>query len=207
METVLGKPVTLVITDNSTSMISAKIRKDNLFLRLNKIFLDADTNVLEEIANFIKNRKVKTPLIREFVKANRDRLKKKPPKRVSIKTKGKYHDLHEIYNSINTEYFDNTISSTITWGVQNNRRIVRKRRLGSFNRYTNTIRINPVLDKRTVPRYFIEYVVYHEMLHADICIIKGKNNRCSAHSKEFKERERLFKNYERVLLWERKKFC
>ena len=79
---------------------------------------------------------------------------------------------------------------------------MRKRRLGSFHRDRNLIRINPVLDSKNVPRYFIEYVVYHEMLHAaervESCV-----GRQRVHTKEFKRREKVFKYYEQALAWER----
>jgi predicted metal-dependent hydrolase len=76
-----------------------------------------------------------------------------------------------------------------------------KRTLGSYSQRTNTIRINPVLDRKTVPAYFIEFIVYHEMLHADMGV--GRiNGRRSVHSSGFRIREKLFKKYEQALAWE-----
>ncbi len=77
-----------------------------------------------------------------------------------------------------------------------------KRTLGSYCLRTNTIRINPVLDRKTVPDYFIGFIVYHEMLHADmgVCRINGRR---SVHSSEFRKRERMFKEYEKALAWEK----
>jgi len=54
-----------------------------------------------------------------------------------------------------------------------------------------------------VPRYFIEFVVYHEMLHADMGTEEHEGRR-SIHSREFRKRERLFEDYERAMAWERK---
>jgi hypothetical protein len=67
------------------------------------------------------------------------------------------------------------------------------------------IRINPILDSRSVPRYFLEFIVYHEMLHADIGIKKGVVRRI-IHSSEFKKREKLFKHYEKAINWEKKRW-
>ena len=105
---------------------------------------------------------------------------------------------------VNEEYFEGRVSLSITWGTQSHRRIVKKRRLGSYDRDKNMIRISPILDRRTVPRYFVEFVVYHEMLHADIEIYKGRNGRRLIHTKEFRKREKLFKHYERAIAWEKK---
>jgi predicted metal-dependent hydrolase len=57
------------------------------------------------------------------------------------------------------------------------------------------------MDSKRVPGYFIEYVVYHEMLHAAIGI-QEREGRRSIHSAEFKKREKLFKYYERAMAWE-----
>ena len=66
------------------------------------------------------------------------------------------------------------------------------------------IRINPVLDRKTVPRYFVAFIVYHEMLHASLgALLKG--TRRNVHSREFRKREKLFKDYENAMAWERGK--
>jgi hypothetical protein len=49
------------------------------------------------------------------------------------------------------------------------------------------------------------YIVYHEMLHADLGI-EHNGGRHSYHSREFKRREKLFKHYERSLAWEKKRW-
>ncbi len=203
-EKTLGKPVSLTITDNSTRMLSANTKSGVVSIRLHGMFLKAGREVVNEIADFIKIRKGKTPHLRRFIKDNSHLLKKKPPKKVSIKASGKHHNLLDTYNSLNAEYFTEKITSSISWGARSNRRVVKKRNLGSYNRDTDMIRINPVLDKKSVPHYFIEFVVYHEMLHADIHIRRGENGRRSIHSKEFKQREKLFKHYDRAKEWEKR---
>lgn len=75
-----------------------------------------------------------------------------------------------IYSSLNEEYFDGSLSVDITWGRRQTRGVYRKRRLGSYDAAGSLIRIHPALDKPAVPRFFIEYIVYHEMLHAAIGI-------------------------------------
>lgn len=203
LEKITGKSISLKITDNSTSMISLRTKGRIVYVRLHRMFLNAGNDVIEEIAGFIKNRKGRTPLIRGFIKQNSNCLKK-PPKKLSIKTRGKYYDLSEIYAKVNSEYFNGRISAFITWGTKSPKYAVRKRTLGSYSSYTNTIRINPILDKKSVPRYFIEFIVYHEMLHADMDV-ETRNGRRSVHSREFKRREKLFKHYERVVAWEKGK--
>jgi len=199
-----GNPVSLFITDNSTSMVSVRERRKTVVVRLHRMFLDAGEEVIAEIAKFLKRRKGKTPLLRKFLRQNSHRIKKSSPRKTTVKTEGKYHKLDEIFDSLNNEYFGGRISSAITWGAMNPRYAVRKRTLGSYSRHVNIIRINPVLDRKNVPRYFMEFVVYHEMLHADIGLCE-KNGRRQVHSKEFKAREKLFRHYAKATAWEKGK--
>jgi predicted metal-dependent hydrolase len=93
------------------------------------------------------------------------------------------------------------VNAAITWGSRSPRSSVRRRTLGSYSERSNIIRINPVLDKKTVPRYFVAFIVYHEMLHAAMGTpLRGK--RRSVHSGEFRKREKFFKDYEKATAWE-----
>lgn len=142
-------------------------------------------------------------LFRRFVHDNRGGLCKKPPQKISVKTGGKYHDLREMFDEINAEYFDGRINAVITWGSRCSRYAVRRRTLGSYSESTNIIRINPALDKKTVPRYFVAFVVYHEMLHADIGT-ERQGGRRIVHSREYKKQEKLFKDYGKAIAWEKR---
>jgi hypothetical protein len=199
-----GEKISLALTDNSASMISARARDGVLRVRLHRIFLQSDAGLLDEIAAFIRGKKSKTPLIRAFIKRHRGALKSGKTRRTRLDPKGRHHDLSRLAGEVNVGYFEGRITAGITWGTRRNRRAVRLRTLGSYCSHTDTIRINPVLDKRSVPSYFIEFILYHEMLHADMgCEENG--GRRSIHSAEFRRRERLFREYGRALLWEKEK--
>ncbi|MEW6108693.1 MAG: SprT-like domain-containing protein [Nitrospirota bacterium] len=197
------KAVLLIVTDNSSSIISVRTENMKTVVRLHRMFLNAGDDVLNEISVFISDRKVRTPLIRDFIRQHMDLIKPGPKKKLKLKTQGKYHNILEIFRSINNEYFGDEVSAAITWGTKKVKYAVRRRTLGSYSMNTNTIRINPFLDKRYVPQYFLEFIIYHEMLHAFIGI-GNKNGRRSVHSKEFRQRERQFRDYEKATAWERK---
>ena len=201
IEKCLGRPVSLVITENSTSMLSARVREGIMHVRLHRMFLSADNHVIGEIIVFLKNRKGDMPHFRCFIRNNREQLSNRPPNKISVKTQGRFYDLRELFDEINEEYFGGMIKALITWGSKSSRYSVRKRTLGSYSGRSDLIRINPMLDKKSVPRYFIAYVVYHEMLHAAIGVSRqGRKRRL--HSGEFKKREMLFGEYERAIAWE-----
>jgi predicted metal-dependent hydrolase len=202
LEERLNRPVSLLLTDNSTSMLSARMRDNVLCVRLHRMFANADMYVIEEIVLFLKKKRDAMPLFRKYVRERADELRKRPLKRVAAKTQGNVYDLGDLYREVNEEYFGNRVDAMITWGTSSPRRAVRKRTLGSYSERSHVIRINPVLDKKTVPRYVVAFVVYHEMLHAAIGIVR-KNGRRSAHSREFRTREKLFKDYEKAAAWER----
>jgi hypothetical protein len=197
LEERLNRPVALVLTENSTSMLSARERDNILRVRLHKMFVSSGTAVIDEIVSYLKHKSRAMPLFRKFLRDNRGHLHNKSPNRVSLKTSGKFHDLRELYEEINASYFGGMISSGITWGSGTPRCSARKRTLGSYSERSNTIRINPILDRRTVPRYYVAFVVYHEMLHAAMGMPLSGTRR-SIHSREFRKRERLFKDYERA---------
>jgi SprT-like family protein len=200
----LGRPVTLVLTGNSTTMLSARMHHDVLHVRLHRMFLEADSPVIDEIVSFLKNRRGRMPSFRRFIRDRREQLREKPPNKVSIRTAGKVYDLGRLYRGINEEYFGGMVTAAITWGTRSSRSSARKRTLGSYNERSQTIRINPLLDKKTVPPYFIAFIVYHEMLHAALGVgLQGA--RRSIHPREFRRREKLFKEYDRAAAWERGK--
>jgi SprT-like family len=201
LEDRIGRPVSLVCTGNSTTMLSVRKRDGVLRVRLHWIFLNAESEVLDEIVSFLKGNRREMPRFRKFVCDNRGYIQTKPPKKTSLKTDGRFHDLRGLFDTVNKEYFGGMINAAITWGLQNPRWSVRKRTLGSFSERSNTIRINPILDRKSVPRYYISFVVYHEMLHAAIGISRWGGRR-SVHSREFRQREKLFKDYERAIAWE-----
>lgn len=201
LEEHLGRPITLVLTENSTTMLSVRAQDGCLHVRLHRMFVNSDRSVLDEIVVYLKNRKRTMPLFRSFLRENKTRITTKPLKKVLLKTAGTCHDLRDLFDSVNREYFGGLIKAAITWGSRSPRHAVRKRTLGSYSERSDIIRINPVLDRKAVPHYFVAFIVYHEMLHASLGThLKG--TRRSVHSREFRRREKLFKDYEKAMAWE-----
>jgi hypothetical protein len=204
-EKITGKHISLVLTDNAASLLSMR-RKGNLIsVRMHWMFINANDEVIKEIAHFIKTGIGRTPYINKFIAENQNCLKKKEQsfRQPKTHTQGRFRNLREIFDFLNNEYFGGKITASISWRRGNARRAVKKRTLGSYSRDTNTILINSVLDRRNVPDYFIRYVVYHEMLHSTLGE-KRENGRRSVHTPEFRKREQLFKEYGKAVSWEKK---
>lgn len=204
LEERLGRPVALVLTDNSTTVLSCRIRDGVLSVRLHRVFLSADSRVMDEIVSYLRHRKSAMPHFRSFLRVHREDLKRKPAKKINLRTRGRHHDLAELYDEINQAYFGSQVTAAITWGTRSPRSAVRRRTVGSYGERSNTIRINPVLDRKDVPACYVAFIVYHEMLHAEMGIAL-RGTRRSVHPREFRRREKLFQEYEKAMAWERRK--
>ncbi len=108
-----------------------------------------------------------------------------------LPARGHHHDLEEIFHELNRRFFHGQIPpSRLGWSHQYSRRI-----LGHYDSGHATIIISRKLDSPSVPRYLVEYVVYHEMLHIRIPV-ERRGQRRVVHSREFREVEKKFPQYE-----------
>ncbi len=69
--------------------------------------------------------------------------------------------------------------------------------LGHFDSAHNTIMISRRLDSPRLPRYVIEYLIYHEMLHLKYPV-EYCDGRRRVHSRQFRGDERRFRRYEQA---------
>ena len=115
----------------------------------------------------------------------------------------KVYDLQSIYDKIKGEFFPPDYEAAIRWGRAPGRGRYRHITFGTYDLRKNLVRIHPWLDDEKVPLYFIEFVVYHEMLHA-VCPpqIDGRGC-CRFHTAEFRRREKLFPQFDLAKEWEK----
>jgi hypothetical protein len=66
----------------------------------------------------------------------------------------------------------------------------------------NLVVINSLLDDERVPRFYLEYIVFHEVLH-EVYPIRRVGGRWVQHSVEFRLRERKFPRYAQARRWEK----
>jgi predicted metal-dependent hydrolase len=193
--------------------LSVKREKGLYRLRLHHMFLEAEPDVVRALGRYVaRNDRDASRLLGHFIDINqrkirrtrRHRLHRAPP--VTIETRGEVHDLQDIYEDLNLRYFADCIDARITWGQRNPPGAKRRRRnsikMGSYSVEDRLIRIHPSLDRTFVPREFVEWIVYHEMLHQkhDIPVIGGRR---IFHTNEFMAEEASFEHYETARQWER----
>jgi hypothetical protein len=203
----------LAVTDNRYTMISVKREKGLYRLRLHHMFLEADPVVVRALGRYVaRNDRDASRLLGQFIDVNQRKIRRsrrhrlRQPAPVTIETHGEVHDLQDIYDDLNLRYFANCIDARITWGQRNPPGAKRRRRnsikMGSYSVEDRLIRIHPSLDRSFVPRQFVEWIVYHEMLHQkhDIPVIGGRR---IFHTEEFMAEEASFEHYEEARQWER----
>ncbi len=116
---------------------------------------------------------------------------------------GKYFDLKAIFDKLNAKYFAMALPRyRVMWGRRRRRRPKSYFVFASIQEEDRVIRVHPLLDASFVPLWFMEYVMYHEMLHAVIPDEFDQNGRRLVHTERFKARERLFPLYTRARRWE-----
>lgn len=116
---------------------------------------------------------------------------------------GRHVDLEAIYQALNRDCFDNRVQARIVWSRQPPRRPRRSIRLGAYDSRKRLIRIHPLLDQAFVPRYVIEAIMFHEMLH-QLNPPRRINGRWSVHTPAFRRAERQFPYFEQAEAWRRR---
>jgi hypothetical protein len=116
---------------------------------------------------------------------------------------GRYFDLQEVFKKLNAKYFRYRLKNyTITWGRRRKQPPREYFVFGTIQEEDRIIRIHPLLDQRWVPRWFLEYVVYHEMLHSVVPDEYDEKGRRLVHHENFLKKERKFHFYRRAKKWE-----
>ena len=100
---------------------------------------------------------------------------------------GRFYNLEEVFDALNVRFFSGLLGRPqLTWSES-----VAKRALGHYDAAHNTIVVSRVFDRPSSPRYAIEYLLYHEMLHLKHPVRMRGLRRC-VHSAAFKAEEALF---------------
>jgi hypothetical protein len=114
---------------------------------------------------------------------------------------GRFHDLQTILSELNRDFFHGACEAQVTWGSAGGRRYRRSIQLGSYASQERLIRIHPCLDQAFVPRNYVAWVVFHEMLH-EVFGVERNRGRRTIHPPEFTVIEQTFPGYQECKTWE-----
>ena len=198
----VGHPVSVTLTRNRVTMLSVSFVRDGYIrLRLHEAFLQAPDSIVADLVKYLRTRRraywdrVAT-FARDIATTNGAAHATRAARR-----KSRVHDLRRIAREVNRRFFSNRVRCRVEWGRERARRQRRTRsrsiRFGSWVATTRTIRVHPLLDDERVPREFVEYIVFHEMLHAVVPSRTESGRRCD-HPPEFKKLEEAFPDQARM---------
>jgi len=123
-------------------------------------------------------------------------------RQLNLRHEGKYFDLRKIFDRLNERHFRGRLRGyKVMWGRRRKHRPKDHFVFGTIQEEDRVIRINPLLDQPFVPLWFLQYVLYHEMLHS-VVPDEVYGGRRRVHTDEFNRRERRFPRYRLARRWE-----
>jgi predicted metal-dependent hydrolase len=176
-----------------------RLRQGKLLVRLSDLLEGAPEGILRAIAHILLAKMYRQPIdrghatrYRKYV-ASHDIVRKAHlvrqmrGRKLLRPARGHFYDLDAVFEELNTRFFHGLMARPrMSWSQSKTRRI-----LGHYDPAHNAIIISRVFDDPRVPRYVLEYIVYHEMLHLKHPVKLRGSRRC-VHSAEFQAEEKLF---------------
>jgi hypothetical protein len=135
---------------------------------------------------------IKTAEMREQVTEN----KRTRGRKMVSTDKGAVYDLSAMFDALNRSYFHDSLQKPVlTWSARKTYRI-----LGHHDATHNTVVVSKSLDSIDVPRYVVEYIVFHEMLHIHHPTVHHNGRRYN-HTPAFRRDEEKFAYFEEAERW------
>ena len=176
-----------------------RLRNGRLLVRLSDLLEGAPDTVLRAIAHILLAKMYRRPIdrgqaarYRKYVASHEIARKAHLVRQMRgrkrlLSPRGHFYDLDTIFEELNSRFFYGLMARPrMSWSQSKTRRL-----LGHYDPAHNAIIISRIFDHPGVPRYVVEYIVYHEMLHLRHPVRLRGSRRC-VHSEEFQAEERLF---------------
>jgi hypothetical protein len=200
-----GKVLELRLTENRYTIISVERGRECYRVRVHRMFAGVEPRLVRALARYVvHNDQRASVLLTEFIERHQNQIRRQPSatRRIVLRTRGKVHDLGAVFERLNGLHFGGKLDMRITWGTARRRQPQRSIKVGAYLVEDRLIRVHPVLDQELVPRYFLDWIVFHEMLHGKHAIRRVGGRRCF-HPPEFSREEKQFPDYGRARLWEK----
>jgi hypothetical protein len=199
-----GRPLRLTLTENRSVLLSFRNRSGFVQVRLHRMFLHAPREVVRAVARTLhRTSRSADGEVRRFMNENLHRVRRVPRTLPVLLTSGRFYDLQRIFDRLNTRFFASSLRVPLTWGRGSGRARRGGLTFGSYDPVLTLIRIHPVLDRPDVPLFFLESVVYHEMLHHHLGGVPDRAGRTVYHSRAFREAEARYPAHREALAWEK----
>jgi hypothetical protein len=204
LEVKSGLRIHLKITDNRSTVMSVRYDQGGRVAKvgLHHMFLQVEPAMTEALAHWVRHPRSRrhAAFLNEFIRKHNHLIAPKRARRASLLPQGKVYDLRQMWDVVNARHFGGRVTAPITWGKMPHKARRRSIRFGSYMPGDHLIRIHPLLDDERVPEWFVRYIVFHEMLHADLGIEECDGRRVM-HSKEFRAIERTYPDFAAAEAW------
>ena len=185
-----------------------RLRDGMVHVRISDLLEGAPESVIEAIAHILLAKMYRKPIesthavrYRRYVSSHdiaaKAHLVRQVRGRKRIESaQGQAYDLDEIFEALNRQFFYGLLARPrMTWS-----RSQARNSLGHYDPAHNAIVVSRVFDHARVPRYAVEYIVYHEMLHLKHPVKLRGSRRC-VHGPEFQAEEKLFPDLDKAKLF------
>jgi predicted metal-dependent hydrolase len=185
-----------------------RLREGVIHVRISDLLEGAPETVIEAIAHILLAKIYRRPIepayavrYRRYVSSHditaKIHLVRQVRGRKRIESaQGQVYDLDEIFEGLNRQFFYGLLARPrMTWS-----RAHARNSLGHYDPAHNAIVVSRVFDQPCVPRYAVEYIVYHEMLHLKHPVKLRGSRRC-VHGPEFQAEEKLFPELDKAKLF------
>jgi len=182
-----------------------RLRQGKVLVRISDLLSGAPKDVLHAIAHILLAKlyrkeiearhatRYRRYLGRRDVSGKAHLLRQQRGRKILQSPRGSHYNLEAIFEDLNQRFFYGLLARPLmTWS-----RHASRQSLGHYDPAHNTIVISRVFDRADMPRYAVEYLVYHEMLHLKHPVRLNGSRRC-VHPKAFQDEERLFPELEKA---------
>jgi hypothetical protein len=182
-----------------------RVRDDRIEVGISDVLLGVSPGVTEALAEILLSRLARRPPSQEAracylacvlspsINRRAEKARRARGFKIMLPPRGRQFDLEEIFAGINAKLFKGLVPRTrLGWSMKRSRTI-----LGHHDPAHEAIIISRLLDSPRTPRLLVEFIVYHEMLHIRFPVERNHHRRI-IHSREFREAERKFPEYDQA---------
>jgi len=180
-----------------------RLREGKLKLRLSDLLEGAPEAVLRAIIHILMAKIYRKPIAAAYanryhryissrtLQSKAELVRQLRGRKRLASPQGHTYDLDVIFEDLNTRFFHGLLARPrLAWSAERARNS-----LGHYDSAHNAIVVSRIFDHPQVPRYAVEYLVYHEMLHL-VHPVRMRGGRRSVHGPEFQAEEKLFPQLE-----------
>lgn len=185
-----------------------RLRRGRVYARVSDVLRHSPREVLYALACILVSKLYRLKASKEHERTYRQHTlnqsildasedaRRKRGYKITTSPRGKVYDLESLFDQLNERYFSGALERPkISWSPRRARRV-----LGHHDHIHGAIIISRLLDAHRIPRFVLEYVLFHEMLHIKHPA-RMVGGRTIYHSRDFRKDEQRFDRYEEALAW------